>query len=71
MCRLCGESAPDRERLVKYGVRHYAHPQCAFKAWGAAFLDRLTPFQIGRLPYGPLKRAGLLEEAERRVKAQR
>lgn len=43
-CRVCKINSPSN-KLVKYGVRHYAHPDCALKKWGASFFDRLTPWQ--------------------------
>lgn len=60
-CRLCGESELGERagQLVKYGVRHYAHPACAFKKWGKAFLDKLHVWQIERLPFGTVKAAGI------------
>lgn len=68
-CRLC--ASHDQNFLVKYGVRHYAHLQCALAKWGVSFFDRLTPWQISRLPWWPLKQAGLLEEARRRMPQER
>lgn len=55
-CRFCKEQT-DAE-LVKYGVRHYAHADCAMKEVGAAFFDRLTPWQATQFPYFAARRAG-------------
>ena len=55
ICRFCKEYGDD---LVKYGVRHYAHADCAMKEVGAAFFDRLTPWQATKFPYFAAKRAG-------------
>jgi hypothetical protein len=55
-CRVCGDHDG---HLIKYSVRHYAHPQCAMNKWGAAFFERLTPWQCARqFPYLAAKRAG-------------
>lgn len=65
-CRLCDVYTG---QLIKYGVRHYAHPECGLKKWGAAFFDRLTPWQLSRFPVIPAKEAGLYDELARRVLA--
>jgi hypothetical protein len=56
-CRFCKNH--DQDQLVKYGVRHYAHAKCGLKAMGAAFFDRLTPWQATQFPYFAAKDAGL------------
>ena len=50
-CRLCKDFYREVP-LIKYSVRHYAHADCALKKWGAAFFDRLTPWQCAhQFPY--------------------
>ena len=44
-CRVCGKSEIDGD-MIKYGVRHYAHPACGLKRWGAGFFDRLKDWQL-------------------------
>jgi hypothetical protein len=63
-CRFCKEQTDDE--LVKYGVRHYAHAECAMKEVGASFFDRLTPWQATQFPYLAAKRAGHLAALEAR-----
>lgn len=46
-CRLCRDW---HGTLVKYGVRHYAHPECALTRWGAAFFEKLSPWQLRQFP---------------------
>jgi hypothetical protein len=48
-CRLC-DKPQESERLIKYGVRHYAHPSCALTRWGAAFFDRLSLHELENFP---------------------
>ena len=60
-CRFCGKSEGDHEKLVKYGVRHYAHHAC--------YLDRkplhkLHAWQVRQFPWRLLEARGLLAEAE-------
>lgn len=62
-CRLCGGSAPSRE-LVKYGVRHYAHAGCLFRAKGAVALEALHAHQVRQLPVLELVRAGYAPAGE-------
>lgn len=71
-CRCCKESAEHGPRgpLVKYGVRHYAHAQCAMEKWGASFFDRLTPWQAGHVfPALYASRAGHLDALKARAEA--
>ena len=70
-CRFCKKSEFDgrqkgKYRLVKYGVRHYAHADCGLKALGAEFFDRLTPWECTQFPYFAAKAAGLAKELFRR-----
>lgn len=78
-CRLCSES---KGSLIKYSVRHYVHPACGLKRWGAAFFDKLHLWQLEAFPaliahqhnlYPALeaKIDGLRAEKGRRAVAQR
>lgn len=68
-CRLCGDFHEHGKAgaLVKYSVRHYAHAQCAMEKWGAAFFDRLTPFQARQFPVLFALRAGHIEALKARA----
>ena len=68
-CRFCGKSELDRdyERLVKYGVRHYAHHVCYLDAGKS--LDELHAWQVGNFPFRLLQERGLLDYAEKRIAA--
>lgn len=66
-CRVCKEYTSDT--LIKYGVRHYAHPECALKKWGAPFFDRLHAWQLQNFPAIPAIRAGLYDELVLRINA--
>jgi hypothetical protein len=66
-CRFCKKTAHN-SRMVKYGVRHYAHPAC--------YLDHhdislLMPWQIGQIPWRLLQDRGLLARAEALLKVER
>ena len=68
-CRVCGKSEYEQHRfkLVKYSTRHYAHADCALEKWGAAFFDRLTPWQVAhQFPYMAAREAGLVDELVKR-----
>ena len=62
-CRFCKKVEFNGERLVRYAVRHSAHPACYLDA-GKKLAD-LHPWQVGRFPYFLLKERRLLEEAGR------
>lgn len=59
-CRVCGEQEINGS-MIKYGVRHYAHPKCGLEKWGVEFLDRLHGWQLDAFPALVAKRAGLLD----------
>lgn len=71
-CRFCkkwehGEAVFDK--LVKYGVRHYAHYACYLDA--GRRLEDLHDWQVVRFPFLLLKERGLLDygiAANKRVK---
>ena len=57
ICRFCGEYEFDADRLVKYGVRHYAHHSCYLDRKS---LDELELWQVRRFPFKLLRERGLL-----------
>jgi hypothetical protein len=64
-CRFCKDTNFDKGhkyRLIKYGVRHYAHPDCALQSVGKVFFERLTLLQLEAFPALAAASAGLLEE---------
>ena len=67
-CRVC-KMSDGASRMIKYSVRHYAHPKCALERWGAKFFDRLTPWQLSQFPAPIAAKAGLFDELKRRVDA--
>ena len=66
-CRFCKSWDGGKYGFVKYGVRHYAHADCALKAKGPAFFDLLQDWQLRQFPYFAAKEAGLADELVRRV----
>ncbi len=72
-CRFCREQSPDRE-VIKYGVRHYAHPVCLYLLRGIEALDQLQTWQLRRLPALLLMKAGVprtkIDEWMQRVEAE-
>lgn len=61
-CRFCGEWSHSGDRMVKYGVRHYAHFACYLDA-GKSLAD-LHDWQIAEFPYLLLKERGLRPVAD-------
>jgi hypothetical protein len=61
-CRFCGKTAHG-DRMVKYGVRHYAHQHCYLDA-GKSLAD-LHGWQVGQFSFALLKERGLADEARR------
>lgn len=49
-CRLCKDKSTDRT-LLKYGVRHYCHPECGFAKWGDEMLRMIPAHEVGQIPY--------------------
>jgi hypothetical protein len=73
-CRFCGKWETDAqgfEPTLKYGVRHYAHPDCALKAQGADFFSRLHDWQLDQFPALAAVRHGLYEELCERIRSRR
>lgn len=66
-CRFCSEF--DRDGMVQYGVRHYAHFDCYLEAGKS--LDDLQDWQVGQFPFRLLKERGLLESVEKRLAGKR
>lgn len=67
-CRFCKDWKDEGHYpMVKYGVRHYAHADCALKAKGAEFFDRLSEHQLSQFPYFAAKEAGLAADLEKRL----
>jgi len=60
-CRFCNgaEYSDAQIRMVKYGVRHYAHFKCYLEAGKS--LDDLHSWQVREFPYRLLKEHGLLK----------
>lgn len=61
-CRFCHSSERDQHGLdvsIKYGVRHYAHPDCYLAAKGGQGLLELHDWQLRNFPYFAAKRAGV------------
>jgi hypothetical protein len=61
-CRFCDETTIET-RLVKYGVRHYAHHHCYLDAGKS--LDDLPASQVGDFPWRLIKDHGLGPQVER------
>jgi hypothetical protein len=63
VCRFCGNSDREDEyglELIKYGVRHHAHPDCLLNAKGAQAFEILHQWQLEQFPALAAHRAGLL-----------
>lgn len=63
-CRFCkkDEVGDAADRLVKYGVRHYAHPACYLDA-GKSLYD-LHAWQVMRFPYRLILDRRLMADVE-------
>lgn len=70
-CRFCkgDDFEGSKYKLIKYAVRHYAHPDCALRKLGAKFFDRLTAYQLERFPALAANSVGLLKELIVRIEA--
>ena len=63
VCRFCRKYDREDEyglALIRYGVRHNAHPDCLLNAKGAAAFERLHVWQLQQFPALAAQRAGLL-----------
>ena len=65
-CRFCKKPMFE-QKAVKYGVRHYAHPDCYLDA--GRKLGELQAHQVRRFPDDVLARRGLTEDKARLVRA--
>jgi hypothetical protein len=61
-CRFCKSHMTTRDKLVKYGTRHYAHFACYLDA-GKSLSD-LRDWQIMQFPFRLIVDRGLREIAE-------
>ncbi len=59
-CRICKELV-DPKHEVKYSVRHYAHPECFIRKFGAEIVTMLPMWKLELLPYKPLQDAGIMQ----------
>lgn len=67
ICRLCsGFHAP----LLRYGIRHYAHPECGIRKWGAKFFEKLTTHSLTEFPPVIARKYGLEVERRSAVKSR-
>lgn len=65
VCRMCGCDG-HVAKMVKYGVRHYAHQDCYLDRRG---LDGLHPWQVGHLSWKALEARGLMDRANEIVRS--
>ncbi len=60
--------------MIKYGVRHYAHPVCFYKRRGIEAIDALETWQIKHLPVVLMMEAGVplekIREWSARIEAE-
>lgn len=63
-CRFCGQTS-NYDRMVKYGVRHYAHFDCYLDHKP---LSELHAWQVGTFPWKVLRDRGLEAEAAELIK---
>ena len=65
ICRDCGAPVRSSE-AIRYGIRHYLCVSCLIHR-GKKFILSLKTWQLEKLPIGPLKDAGLLEDVKAEV----
>lgn len=53
-CAFC-RTADLTAKLVKYSVRHYAHPMCFYEKKGLDAVKALSSYQLSKFPVGPFK----------------
>lgn len=60
-CRVCKKIDGEKHRypMVRYGKRHYAHADCGLMRDGAAFFEKLSPYQLSQFPAMAAKAVGL------------
>jgi hypothetical protein len=71
-CRFC-KAYDDAHglALIKYGVRHYAHPDCLLTAKGSGAWMVLHDWQLDEFPYFAAKRAGLAESLMEAIRSRK
>lgn len=60
-CRICHRTAPETD-LLKYSVRHYAHPNCLFSRYGCSTFGMIPLHALRNLNRVTVKRWGLTKE---------
>lgn len=53
-CRFCKKASFEtpKQVMVKYGVRHWSHPECGIERFGAEqFFRKLHTHQVSALPW--------------------
>ena len=68
-CRFCKESVPQSE-MVKYGVRHHAHPACLYRNRGIEAINALHTWQLRHLPILVMMEAGVTLDQVREWQAR-
>ena len=74
ICRFCDLPDDPQVRMIKYSVRHYAHPVCFYKRCGIEAVDALETWQIRYLPVLLMMEGGVslekIHEWSARIKAE-
>jgi hypothetical protein len=65
-CRVCKKQSEDR-KLVKYGVRHYAHPACFLTKFGSDGFKKLALTPLEQFPVMVADGFGVLPELKERL----
>ena len=70
ICRICKKDSGayhDDQRMLKYGVRHYAHYHCWLDKKGINSFDGLSRWKLRQFPFFSVKEAGLLPILEHAI----
>lgn len=67
-CRFCRDATPDFRPMVRYSVRHNAHWDCFVERKGFAGLERLTDWQLSKLPFRLMEK--LSPDEQRQIRAR-
>lgn len=73
-CRFCGKDDGEDEHgldLVRYGVRHHAHPDCLLKAKGVGAWQLLHDWQLEQFPFFAAKHAGLADSLGEAIRGRK
>ncbi len=73
-CRFCGLGGGEDAHglaLIKYGVRHYAHPDCLLAAKGLETWSLLHDWQLDNFPYFAARRAGLARSLVEAIRSRK